>query len=70
MADKESFESLTGIELDVQITERTKTRNGELFSVASKRYVGVTVGQRRVEQKASELCDGKRYGCCLTCPEP
>jgi hypothetical protein len=24
MADKESFESLTGIELDVQITERTK----------------------------------------------
>jgi hypothetical protein len=31
MADNERFESLAGVEQDVQITERTKQCNGELF---------------------------------------
>jgi hypothetical protein len=31
MTDKERFESLTGIEQDVQIEERAKTSDGNLF---------------------------------------
>jgi ribonuclease BN (tRNA processing enzyme) len=38
-------------------------------AVASEHYVGLSLAQHRVEQKASELCDGERYNCRWTCTE-
>jgi hypothetical protein len=66
MTDKES---LTGIEQDVQVEERTKHAMETYVNWLQNAMSASPWTNVDLNKKTAQLCHRKRYGCCRTCRE-